>query len=91
MDLKSYRQVLVAENNIVERGTLTWESLVSICEYRPWIFKALAEYLGLELGDLKTYVETHVISGWAYFYILTRYRLQAEPRVSFFHGDVLYE
>jgi hypothetical protein len=91
MDLKSYKQVLSIEETIVESGRLTLESLVSICEYRPWMFKAMAEYLGLSPSELKDFAATHIISGWAYFYVLTKSRMQVEPRVGLFSAEVIYE
>lgn len=91
MDLKSYQQILFIENTIVESGRLTLESLISICEHRPWMFKAMAEYLGLSPSELKNFIATHVLSGWAYFYVLTKHRTQVEPRVNLFSEQVIYD
>jgi len=91
MDLKSYKQVLCIENNIVESGRLTFESLLSICEYRPWIFKAIAEYFEVPPSELKGFFSVFSISSDIYFYVLTKQRVLIEPRVGLFCGQVIYD
>ena len=91
MDLKTYKQVLSIEMTIANRGTLTRESLVSIGEYRPWIFNSLADHLDVERKDLEKYVTTNAVSSLAYFYVLTMYRIQVEPRIGLFSEQVIYD
>jgi len=91
MDLKSYQQILAAENNIVERGHVTNEDLCHLLEYRPWILRALSEYMGFSPSGLRNYISENEFYAVDYFCALVKHRTQYEPRVSFFHGDVIYE
>ena len=53
MNIENYEQLLTAENNILEKGYVCYEDLMQVCEQRPWILTALADYARTEAFDLQ--------------------------------------
>ena len=96
MNIKSYEHLLIAESNILEKGYVCYKDLIQVCEQRPWIITALADYARTETFDLQPqYIEKEMGEGFRcpaldYFKAVNQFlrsHLENLP-VGLFNGEV---
>lgn len=90
MNIKTYEYLLIAEMNIFEKGYVSYEDLMQVCECRPWIITALSEELGLMPIDVKSQCADKLVSAIDYFKavnIFLRSNLENLP-VGWYSGEV---
>ena len=93
MNASNYLNINAVEQSIIERGYLSYEDLMQMTEYRPWFFRALADYLSVDPKYLKELIaEGEVkVSVSNVFGAITTHRRNTPPKLSLLTQEVIYE
>lgn len=90
MNIKIYEHLLITESNILEKGHVSYEDLIQVCEYRPWIITALSEWLDLLPREVKYQCSENLVLDTDYFKAVNQFlrsNLENLP-VGLFNGEV---